>query len=355
MSHFHHIPIAAIAQETSDCISLTLAIPQELHDTFAYKQGQHLTLRAQINGEEVRRSYSLCSSPTEHQWQIAIKQIEGGVFSTYAHTTLAVGDCIEVAPPAGTFFTEVAPQVAKRYVAFAAGSGITPILSILKTHLALESESSFQLFFLNKTVQSIIFKETLENIRNTYLGRVEIFYLFTQEHRDVPLFNGRFTVSKMQELTQKIIDVSNTDDCFICGPKDMIFLIKDALVTAGMDAQNIHYELFFSGIAAKKQPQITSKTTTQATEVTMVATGKELHFVMHTADGTLLDGALAAGADVPYACKGGVCSTCKCKVVEGAVTMKVNYALEVEDVNNGWVLSCQAIPTTPKVVVDFDI
>ncbi|MEW7290332.1 1,2-phenylacetyl-CoA epoxidase subunit PaaE [Aquimarina sp. 2304DJ70-9] len=357
MTDFYPIQVSEVNKETKDCASITFDIPEELREHFLYKQGQHLTLKASVNGEEVRRSYSLCSSPIENKWQVAVKRIKGGVFSNYANDILKEGDVVELMPPTGSFFVEIDPSTAKNYVVFAAGSGITPILSIIKTHLAAEPNSTFKLFYLNRNAKSIIFKEEIEALRNTYFGRLEIFYFLTKEQRDIPLLNGRFTSEKIKELTDKIIDVTNVDECFICGPEEMIFLIRDELVKAGLSSDKIHYELFFSGVTEedKKRAAEAIEHKFEGTEVTIIDGGKEFHFEMDDDYDNILDGALGAGADLPFACKGGVCSTCKCRVVEGTVEMKINYALEEDEVAKGLVLSCQAVPTTEKVVVDFDV
>ncbi len=357
MTDFYPIQVSEVHKETKDCTSITFDIPEELKEKFLYKQGQHLTLKTSINGEEVRRSYSLCSSPTENKWQVAVKRINGGLFSNFANNELQAGDFLELMPPVGSFFVEIDPSSAKNYIVFAAGSGITPILSILKTHLATEPNSTFKLFYLNRKAKSIIFKEEIEALRNKYFGRLEIFYFLTKEQRDIPLLNGRFTSEKIQELTDKIIDVADVDECFICGPEEMIFLIRDELVRTGLPKNKIHYELFFSGVTEedKKNAAEAIEHKFEGTEVTIIDSGKEFHFAMDDDHDTILDGALSAGADLPFACKGGVCSTCKCKVIEGTVEMKINYALEEDEVARGLVLSCQAVPTTGKVVVDFDV
>ncbi|WP_103071537.1 2Fe-2S iron-sulfur cluster-binding protein [Aquimarina sediminis] len=357
MTDFYPIRVSELHKETKDCVSITFDIPEEFRDRFLFKQGQHLTLKTSIGGEDVRRSYSLCSSPVENKWQVAVKRINGGLFSNFANNVLKEGDVIEAMPPMGSFFVEVEPTKAKNYIVFAAGSGITPVLSILKTHLASEPNSTFKLFYLNRNAKSIIFKEEIEALRNTYFGRLEIFYFLTKEQRDIPLLNGRFTAEKIQELAEKIIDVPSVDECFVCGPEEMIFLIRDELVNAGLAKDKIHYELFFSGITEedKKKAAEVVEHKFDGTEVTIIDGGKEFHFAMDDEYDNILDGALASGADLPFACKGGVCSTCKCKVVEGTVEMKINYALEEDEVAKGLVLSCQAVPTTEKVVVDFDV
>lgn len=357
MSKFHSIKIADIYKETKDCSVITFEVPEELKSEFQYKQGQHLTLRTHINGNEVRRSYSLCSSPIENKWQVAVKQINEGLFSTFVNQQLAVGDRLDVMPPNGAFYTEVNPSKAKNYIAFAAGSGITPLLSIIKTHLASESNSTFKLFYLNGTVKSIIFKEEIEQLKNLYFNRFEIFYFLTKEHRSSELFNGRFTKEKVQVLTEKIINIETTDECFICGPEEMIFLLRDELVNAGLSKDKIHYELFTTGLSEEDKQRINKivEKKVEGTEVTIIDGGKEFHFVMGEDFDNILDGAIAAGADLPYACKGGVCSTCRCKVVDGSVEMKLNYSLEEDELAKNYVLSCQAVPTSKKVVVDFGL
>ena len=355
MSKFHSIKVLDVYKETKDCSVVSFEIPEELKTDFKYSHGQHLTLRANIDGSEVRRSYSLCSSPTENKWQVAVKKINGGLFSAFVNDTLKKGDTLEIMPPNGVFFKPTDPSEAKNYIAFAAGSGITPILSIIKTHLALEPKSTFQLFYLNRSVKSIIFKEEIELLKNKYFGRLEIFHFLTKEHRNVALLNGRFTKEKLKVLTDKIIDVPNTDDCFICGPEEMIFLIRDELMAAGMPKEKIHFELFSTGNSEADKQRVTKilENKVVGTEVTILDGGKEFHFIMDDDFDNILDGALAAGADLPFACKGGVCSTCRCKVIEGSVEMKVNYALDENEVAKNYILSCQAVPTSKKVVVDF--
>lgn len=357
MTTFYPLTISDIYKETTDCSVITLDVPEQLKQAFQYKQGQYLTLRTHIGGKEVRRSYSLCSSPLEHKWQVAVKKIDGGLFSTFVNETLKAGDTLEVMPPDGRFYKECTPQTAKNYIAFAAGSGITPILSIIKTHLGTEPNSTFKLFYLNRNVKSIVFKEEIELLKNTYFNRLEIFHFLTKEHRDMPLFNGRFTEDKIKKITSKIFDPAEVDDCFICGPESMIFLIRDALVEAGMPKENVHFELFTTGNSAAQQQQAKKvlEKKVEGTEVTIIDGGKEFHFTMSNEFDNILDGALSAGADLPFACKGGVCSTCRCKVIEGEAEMKINYALDESELARNFILSCQAVPMSKKLVVDFDV
>lgn len=357
MADFHQIKIAEVYKETKDTVVIEFEIPDDLQKTFTFEQGQHLTLRKIINNEDVRRSYSLCSSPIDKKWKVAVKQISGGVFSTFANSELKSGDTLEVMEPTGNFYVDVESEASKNYIAFAAGSGITPLLSIIKTHLTLEPKSTFKLFYLNQTVRSIIFKEEIEQLKNQFFGRFQVFYFLTKEKRDIPFLNGRFDKEKLAILTKTFIDIEDTNHCFICGPQDMVFLIRDELLTAGLAKEKIHYELFFSGNIDAVDTKIAEalEHKTEGTEVTIIDGGTEFHFVMDDDSDTILDGALVAGADLPFACKAGVCSTCKCKIIEGSVEMKVNYALEESEVKNNFVLSCQAVPTSKKVKVDFDV
>jgi ring-1,2-phenylacetyl-CoA epoxidase subunit PaaE len=287
---------------------------------------------------------------------VAIKKIPHGLFSTYANDTLKPGMLLDVMPPQGSFYAEPSAQ-AKNYIAFAAGSGITPILSLIKMHLAAEPESTFTLFYQNRSVKSIVFKEELEQLKNVYFNRFELFHFLSQEQRAVELFNGRFSKDKLAVITQKLIDINTVAACYLCGPEAMIHLVREELEAAGLPKQYIHFELFTSGLTAADKERISKivEKKVEGTEVTIIDGGKEFHFVMGEDFDNLLDGAIAAGADLPYACKGGVCSTCRCQVIEGSVEMKLNYSIEAEDLAKNYVLSCQAVPTSQKVVVDFGI
>lgn len=357
MAEFHNIKVADIYKETKDSVVITFDVPDRLKGTFKFKQGQHLTLRKEINGQDVRRNYSLCSSPMDHEWKVAVKTISEGIFSNYAFNKLKKGDVLQVMPPHGEFYVESDTKASKNYIAFAAGSGITPIISIIKTHLNNEPKSTFKLFYLNRTVKTIIFKEEIEQLKSKFFNRFQVFYFLTKEQRDIPFLNGRFDKEKLSILTKTFIDIEDTAHAFICGPQDMIFLISDELQAAGLPKDKIHYELFFSGSSEEENKHIAEvlEQRAEGTEVTIIDGGKEFHFVMDDDFDTILDGALAAGADLPFACKGGVCSTCKCKLIEGSVQMKVNYALEEKELKQNFVLSCQSVPTSKKVIVDFDV
>jgi len=356
LAKFHTLEVKDIYKDTEDCSVIDFSIPEELKSVFKYKQGQYLTLRTTINDEDLRRSYSLCSSPVDNEWKVAVKQIPEGKFSTFVNETLKKGDTLEVMKPMGRFGTAIS-ETPKNYIVFTAGSGITPILSMIKTHLAKEPNSTFKLFYLNRTVKSIIFKEEIEQLRNQYFGRLEVCYFLTKEFRDIDLFNGRFTKEKLETIFDKLVDVSELDECFLCGPEEMIFMVKEELVKAGMPSENIHFELFVTGLSKDNSPankQVVNQKT-EGVAVTIIDGGKEFHFDMTKDYNNILDAALGAGADLPFACKGGVCATCKCKVMEGEVAMKVNYALEEDEVSKNYVLSCQAVPLTDKVKLNYDV
>ncbi len=356
MPKFHSLRVKDLYKDTEQCSVIEFAIPEDLKNTFKYKAGQYLTLRETLNGEDIRRSYSLCSSPIDDEWKVAVKQITDGKFSTYVNQYLKKDDILQVMKPMGRFGTAIS-EIPKNYIVFTAGSGITPILSMIKTHLAKEPNSTFKLFYLNRTVKSIIFKEEIEQLRNQYFGRLEVFYFLTKESRDSELFNGRFTKEKLTVIFNKLVDVANLDECFLCGPEEMIFLVKDELIEAGMPKEHIHFELFVTGLSTGAKTEIKDVEIQKKEEVavTIIDGGKEFHFEMTKNDDNVLDAALNAGADLPFACKGGVCATCKCKVIAGEVTMKLNYALEADEVSNNFVLSCQSVPTTAVVKLDFDV
>ena len=356
MAKFYKIKVKDLIRETDDCTSIAFDIPETLVKEFEYKQGQYLTLRQKINGEDVRRSYSVCSSPLDEELRVAVKKIEGGKFSTFANEVLQVGDEIEAMPPMGKFYTEVIEDQSKNYVAFAAGSGITPIISIIKTVLKTERNSTFTLFYLNIYVANIIFKEELEGLRNQHLERFQVFYNLTKAKLDVDLFFGRYNEEKLETFFTKLINPSEVDEFFLCGPEEMIFLVRDALLNRSIDSKKIHFELFTSPDAEKSMPNFAKaiKAKTEVSAVSVKEDGKTILFDLPFKSDNILDAALNNGADLPYACKGGVCCTCKAKLIEGEVDMIVNYALEPEEVEAGFILTCQCYPLTEKVVIDFD-
>lgn len=352
--HFYALTVAQIRKETDDCVSILFAIPENLKEKFTYQQGQNIAIKTNINGAEVRRSYSLCSSPLSNEFRIAIKQVKNGLFSTYANTVLQAGDVLDVMPPVGKFYTALKATHQKKYVAFAAGSGITPILSIIKTTLATEPKSSFTLVFGNKNHNSIIFKEELEALKNKYLQRFQLIHVLSRERTDAELNYGRINVEKLQQLSA-LINLKQTDEFFVCGPEQMIFAVKDFLEAKNIETAKIHFELFASStqnIATQNQETITDSATTS--KISVNVDGRSFEFDLPQNGQSILDAALQQGADLPFACKGGVCCTCKAKLVEGKVKMNVNWGLEQDEIAKGYILTCQSHPLTEKVVVDYD-
>ncbi len=357
MSEFHQIRVSEIHKTTDDCSIIALDIPENLHSAFQFNQGQYLTFKQIINKEEVRRSYSLCSSPQDLEWKIGVKKIEGGRFSTFANEVLKEGDFLEVMPPQGHFWVPINKTEQQNYVAFAAGSGITPIYSIIKTHLTAEPNSTFKLFYINQKVSSIILKEELEALKNQFMERFEIFHFLTKQNRAVPLFNGRLSTEKLEVIFKTICSVKTTDHYFSCGPEAMILMIKDFLTAQGVSSDKIHFELFGTDQKAqtKKQDAIKEQFKGKTCEVTIMEGGKSYDFIIEQGSDNILDAALNNDADMPYACKGGVCATCKAKLIDGQVNMLLDYGLEEEEKEKGYILTCQAFPISEKVVVDYDI
>ena len=356
--HFHPLTIKEIKKETNDCVSVLFEIPDELKKSFSFQQGQSLTMRATINGEEVRRTYSLCSSPLDKEWRVAIKKVEDGLFSTYANDTLKAGDVLEVMEPAGKFYTEINPVNKKKYLAFAAGSGITPVLSIIKTTLRTEPHSSFTLVYGNKSRASIIFFEELEGLKNKFITRFNFINILSRERTESVINSGRITRDKLNELA-KLVDYATTDEIFICGPEEMIFCVKEYFLEKSIAEKNIHFELFATSgqkaQGARRKVQYVEDSGPKS-NITVKVDGRSFDFSLFlNSDTTILDAALQQGADLPYACKGGMCCTCKARLLEGEVEMDVHWGLEHEEIEKGFILTCQSHPKTEKVVVDYDI
>jgi ring-1,2-phenylacetyl-CoA epoxidase subunit PaaE len=356
MSKFHPLTVSQVRNETRDTIAVTFAVPPELRDSFAYQQGQHLTLRAHIGDEDVRRSYSICSAVQDGALRVAIKRTQGGLFSSWANDTIKPGVTLEVMPPMGHFNVPLDAANRKHYLAFAAGSGITPILSIIKTTLAAEPHSRFTLFYGNRASSSVIFKDELSDLKDIYMERLKLAYVMSREQQDIELFNGRITKEKAAQFLKYWVRADDIDVAFICGPEDMMLGVSEALQEAGMPKSNIKIELFAASIPKHqhKPRAIDPAAVRHETEVTVIMDGGATSFTMDQDKESLLDAGLKAGIDMRYSCKGGVCSTCRCKLLEGKVDMDVNYALEDYEIARGYVLSCQSFPITDKVVIDFD-
>lgn len=353
---FHSLTVCDIRKETADCVSVAFSIPAELQANYQYESGQYITFRHTINGEEIRRSYSLCSSPLENDFRVAIKQVEGGLFSTYANVSLKVGDVLEVMEPMGKFNTPLSATQKQNYMAFAAGSGITPVLSLIKTILATETESTFTLVYGNKNVHSIIFREEIEALKNRYMGRLQVIHVLSRERLETEINNGRIDNNKCQQLFSGLADVQQFHHFFLCGPEEMIMSVKQYLIDNGTPENRVHFELFTSGHSGKNNKWQANhpQENEQLCTVTIKVDDRTYDIQLAYGGDTILDAALKSGADLPYACKGGVCCTCRAKVIEGEVDMEVNYALEADEVANGFVLTCQAHPKSEKVFIDFD-
>jgi ring-1,2-phenylacetyl-CoA epoxidase subunit PaaE len=353
---FHSLKIIDVKNETEDTISIAFEIPAELKDVYQYVAGQYLTLKTNINGEDVRRSYSLCSAPYENQWRVAIKKVENGVFSNYANSSFKVGDVIDVMTPSGNFKCETNEKASKNYLLFAAGSGITPIISIAKSILKNEKNSDVSLFYGNKNFLSIIFREELEALKNEFMERFRLIHILSRESLGNQIQKGRIDDEKCESikkafLSSELMHLENTH-VFVCGPEEMILSVKKSMTEFGIPSNNIHFELF--GTNVPKKEKSTSKEATIHANVRIILDGDALDLELDSDSETILDAALKAGADLPFACKGGVCCTCKAKIIEGSAKMDVNYALEKEEVEAGFILTCQSHPTSEKLIVSFD-
>jgi len=355
-ARFHPLQVRQVQPATRDAIAVTFDLPPELAPVFQYVQGQYLTLRTTIAGEEVRRSYSICSAVQDQQLRVAIKRVGGGVFSNWAADNLKPGTQIEVMEPQGNFHVPLVPDGARHVVAFASGSGITPVLSIVKSTLLAEPASSVTLVYGNRSSGGVMFKEELEDLKDTYLGRLNLVWIMSRESQDIDLFNGRIDYDKCCQLLTHWIDPAGIDAAFICGPEDMMLATARALKDKGVDATRIKTELFGtpSPDGLVRAPRTAVQGSGQCA-VEVVVDGTRHSFVMDKNKDNLVDAGLKAGLEMPYSCKGGVCSTCRALVVEGEVDMDINFALEDYEVARGFVLCCQSYPVTDKLVIDFDL
>ena len=353
---FHALKIAEVRREIDDAVSLLFDLPEELVETFQFAPGQHLTLRADIGGEDVRRNYSICVAPHEDQLRVAIKRISGGQFSTWANSALAPGQMLEVMPPHGSFTYGFDPSQSRTYVGFAGGSGITPVLSLLKTALTTEAKSEFVLLYGNRSSNTIMFLEELANLKNRFMGRLQIYRFLEEEEEEVDLFNGRLDAGKIADVLQSLVDPKIINAAFICGPGPMMDAAEAGLIEAGVDPARIKIERFTVGRMSDAQAaaarEIEQKAAGLRVKVTLEGRTRNLEF---DADkGSILENARASGLPAPFACKAGVCATCRARLVQGEVTMKANYGLSAEEVAQGYVLTCQAVPLSDNVALDYD-
>lgn len=355
---FHPLKVKDIRRETADCVSVALTVPEELAEDFKFVPGQYLTFRKEDGEVEIRRSYSICAGPKDCELRVAIKKVAQGKFSTYANTELKIGDTVEVMPPMGNFSRKKDQPARKHYLAIAAGSGITPIMSIMKAVLEENDENRFTLVYGNKGRNTIIFREEIESLKNKYMSRLRVYHVLSRETMDVPLFNGRITAEKCAEMCEKLIDINSVYEAFICGPEDMILSVREQLIQLGMDGHDVHMELFTSPDQPKEAHEKWVKEHAaddgKMSRVSITLDGTTFEMDLAYNGDSILDAALKSGADLPFACKGGVCCTCRARVTEGEVDMEVNYALEPDEVERGYVLTCQSHPKTDKVHIDFD-
>lgn len=360
MSHeFQPLAIGAIRRETPDALSLALVVPPALRAQFAYKPGQHLVLRSTLGGEEIRRTYSICSGPSDDHLWITIKRVEGGLFSPHAHASLKVGDAVEVMPPAGRFVLPPAKGMARNLVAIAAGSGITPVMAMAQHALETEPDTRFTLIYGNRSLDSIIFREALEDLKDRFMQRFMLVHVLSRDaDADVPELTGRIDAAKIERFMRTLVKPEEVDHFFLCGPDTLIKDARAKLMDLGVPREKIHFEFFRAGSEAEQRRQPLPRSAVsgaQATgaDVTVVVDGTRHSFKLP--EGThVVDAALAAGIRVPYSCKGGMCCTCRAKIVEGKGEMTRNFSLEPWEVEAGFTLACQTQASSPRLVLDFD-
>jgi len=353
--HFHKLLVREIVPETAEANSIRFEIPPELRDAFAFKAGQHLTLRATIKGEEVRRNYSLCTAPAESDWMVTVKRIGGGLFSNWVGDALKAGDMVEVMVPHGSFTTDFSAANRRRLVGIAGGSGITPVISLIKTLLREEPESRFTLLYGNRDSSSVIFLEALAGLKDQHLGRLEIYHFLDAEEQDIALFNGMLSRERLEEAIPALVpDAAEVDGWFICGPGPMMDAAEGALLDRNVPRDRIHIERFTAdrpaGAVAQEIAQLQSKAEGVTVAVTLDGRTRRVPFTA----GNILDSARAAGMPAPFACKAGVCATCRARVTKGKVEMAARYGLTDEEVAEGYVLTCQSVPLGDGVAVDYD-
>jgi ring-1,2-phenylacetyl-CoA epoxidase subunit PaaE len=363
MINYHPLTIAEVRPEGSEAVCVTLEVPDDLREAFRFAPGQHLGVRATIDGQEVRRTYSICSATDERHLRIGVRLHERGSMSGHLGRALRVGDKLEVLPPTGRFFITPDAKAARTYCAFASGSGITPILGIVRNVLRHEPGSRFLLFYGNRTTASIMFAEDLLALKDQHPQRLALYFLMSREPQDVELFNGRLDAAKVGVLGRELFDARGVDAYFLCGPDTMIDSVKEGLVGLGVEQSRVHSEHFASDakqVRLKPDPQeVGLKPDLQPnekaqTQVTVVMDGRRRTFEMASDGTTVLEAAEAAGLELPYSCRAGVCSTCRTRVVRGTVTMMTNYALEPWEVEAGYVLCCQALPAAPELEITYD-
>ena len=355
MSTFQSLRVASLSGETRDAVVVTFEVPEAQREQFRFAPGQHLTLRAMFEGEEVRRSYSICSAPFEGKLRIAIKRVQDGVFSTWANDHLKAGHFVECMAPSGHFAVPMEPALSRHHVAFAAGSGITPVLSILKTVLEEEPQSRFTLVYGNRASSAVIFKEELANLKDRFLDRLNLVFILSREQQEIELFNGRIDGAKTGQLLRHWVDAEDIDVAYLCGPQGMTEEVSAALQAHGVAKAKIRTELF--GTMAARTPRkvpVAEAAGAQDCKVRVIRDGYRQEFTIRRNKLNVLDAAMEQGVELPYSCKAGVCSTCRCKMTAGEVDMDVNFALEDYEVARGFILTCQSYALSAELVLDFD-
>lgn len=352
---FHPLRVAEVERLTDDAVAITFAVPPELREDYAFTQGQHLTVRTEVGGVEVRRNYSICAPATSGRLRIGVKRLAGGAFSGHATSALRVGDVVDVMTPTGRFFTPLDPSRARHYCAVAAGSGITPVLSIVTTVLEVEPASTVTLVYGNRTTASVMFLDELADLKDRYPTRFRLVHVLSREPQEVELFTGRLDAAKLRRLLDTVVPAATVDEWFLCGPFAMVEQAREVLRDSGVAEANVHAELFHvDGEAPRESSAVDDVRAEGSSTVTVTLDGRASTLQVPRAGARILDAVLAVRADAPYACKGGVCGTCRAKVLTGQVAMDRNYALEPDELAAGFVLACQSHPVTDEVVLDFD-
>ena len=354
MREFHPLTVTDIRPETRDSIRIALEIPDELADEYRFQPGQHLPFEIEIDGKKLRRTYSICSANEQKPIEIGVRIQEGGQFSNFAANDLQVGDTLKAMPPSGRFHVALDPENAKDYVGFAAGSGITPILSMIKSILATEPNSRFMLFYGNRKQSSTMFIDDLYALKNQYMERLQLNFVFSQEEQEFEPMAGRLDGDKVRELYGHFGAGIRCTDCFVCGPDTMIQDVTEALIDLGMHKDHVHFERFGVPRKTGKKPAEKLPKAAEHAEVTVIMDGHRQSFDMERDDANIVDAAADHGIDLPFSCKGGVCATCRCHVRDGEVRMEANYGLEPWEVEAGFVLACQSRPVSESVTLDYD-
>jgi ring-1,2-phenylacetyl-CoA epoxidase subunit PaaE len=354
VSKFHSLPVAKVERETRDAICVTFDVPDALRDLFRFEPGQHLTLRTRLADEDIRRSYSICS-PAGGPLRIAVKRTPGGLFSMWANDALREGATLDVMPPMGHFNVVADASVSRHYLGIAAGSGITPLLSIVATALMGEPRSRFTLIYGNRASSTVMFRDELGALKDRYLDRLNLVHVLSREPQDIELLHGRIDRAKADALFETWVPIANVDYAFICGPEGMMDAVRESLLAHGLAAEQIRIERFAASIPKHTHvPRPLPQAAHSECEVNVIIDGSQRMFLVEKSVENIIDGGLRNGIELPYSCKGGVCSTCRCKVRDGQVDMDVNFALEDYEVARGFILACQSYPVTDKVTIDFD-